>query len=369
MAKSITKTGNWNDVIKQFPQTGILQTSQWSDLKTRYGWSADQKTWQDDAGKIIAAALILMREQEIRPFGIKVKILYVPKGPLLDWNSSIREQVLRDLQEYAHRTGAVYIKIDPEIITARGYPDQSGYMVYESSQEIIRQAVSQGWIISRQQIQFKNTFWIDLSQTEEQLLAGMKQKTRYNIRLAEKKGVIIRKAELSELEKLYSIYAETSQRDGFIIRPKKYYLFLWKSFMSSGMATPLIAEVDQEIVAGLFLFHFAGRSYYMYSMSTNQQREKMPNYLLQWEAIKLSKSLGCHIYDMWGAPDIIEQTDRMWGVYRFKEGLGAELIQTIGALDYPTSKIMYKIIQELLPGILSITRGFRRKQIRSELAE
>jgi len=363
------KQDTWNSIISHFPQAGILQTWEWGDVKARYGWSADHKTWQDEDGNIEAVALILKREQVIHPFGISVKILYVPKGPLLDWNSSLRKKVFQDLQDYAHQEGAVYIKIDPEIITARGQLDPADREAYQSAQEIIDEATSQGWVLSKQQIQFKNTFWINLDQIEEQLLANMKQKTRYNIRLAEKKGVRVRKAGLDELEKLYAMYAETSLRDGFIIRPKEYYLYLWDLFISSDMAIPLVAEVEQEVVAGLFLFHFAGKAWYLYGMSTNLHREKMPNYLLQWEAIRLSKSLGCSVYDLWGAPDVFDESDRMWGVYRFKEGLGAELIQTIGALDYPTSKIKYKIIQEVLPRVLAVTRKIRRKQIRTELSE
>jgi lipid II:glycine glycyltransferase (peptidoglycan interpeptide bridge formation enzyme) len=181
--------------------------------------------------------------------------------------------------------------------------------------------------------------------------------------------VSVREAGLDELELVYEMYAETSNRDGFIIRPKEYYLDLWSSFISAGMATPLLAEVEGDVVAGLMLFHFGDRSWYIYGMSTNKHREKMPNYLLQWEAIRLSKARGCKVYDLWGAPDVFDESDRMWGVYRFKEGLGGKVVQTKGALDYPVSRIKYKIIQEILPGILAITRKIRRRQIQNELSD
>ena len=100
-----------------------------------------------------------------------------------------------------------------------------------------------GWINSRQQIQFKNTFWIDLTKSEDELLANMKQKTRYNIRLAEKKDVKVRQGSSNDFDVIYEMYAATSARDGFIIRPKEYYFLLWKTFMEAGMAVPLIAEV------------------------------------------------------------------------------------------------------------------------------
>ena len=118
------------------------------------------------------------------------------------------------------------------------------------------------------------------------------------------------------------MYLETSLRDGFIIRPEGYYRLLWSTFISGDMAIPLIAEVDGTPVAGLLLFYFAERSWYLYGMSTDLHREKMPNYLLQWEAIRISKNLGCKVYDLWGAPDVFDADESMWGVYRFKKGLG-----------------------------------------------
>ena len=359
----------WNNIIRQFTPTSLLQTWEWGDIKSRYGWQVEHKTWETAQGKTAAAALILKREQTIPLLGIKLMILYVPKGPLVDWKSGMHERVLEDLKDYARKAGAAFIKIDPELVTARGVDTKDGYQPQPEARDIIHGMEKAGWIISKQQIQFKNTFLIRLDKSEDELLADMKQKTRYNIRLSKKKGVSVREAGLDELELVYEMYAETSHRDGFIIRPKDYYIDLWSSFISAGMATSLLAEVEREVVAGLMLFHFGDRSWYIYGMSTNKHREKMPNYLLQWEAIRLSKAKGCEVYDLWGAPDVFDESDRMWGVYKFKEGLGGKVIQTMGALDYPVSGIKYKIIQEVLPGFLAITRKIRRRQIQNELSD
>ena len=172
------------------------------------------------------------------------------------------------------RLGAAFIKIDPELVTARGVDTKDGYQPQPEARDIIHGMEKAGWIISKQQIQFKNTFLIRLDKSEDELLADMKQKTRYNIRLSKKKGVSVREAGLDELELVYEMYAETSHRDGFIIRPKDYYIDLWSSFISAGMATSLLAEVEREVVAGLMLFHFGDRSWYIYGMSTNKHREK-----------------------------------------------------------------------------------------------
>ena len=359
---------SWNQTIKSFSYTSILQTWEWGELKKKNGWERYFRVWNLPDGRVEAAAMILAREQKLTMLGPKVKILYVPHGPLLDWkDKKTRLKVLTDLKDLAQINSAVFIKIDPQVITAKGIAGENKDQNIENSQEIIVDFHNLGWLQSPQQIQFKNTFWLDLSKTEKKLLSDMKQKTRYNIRLAVKKGVKVRELKTSELEIIYRMYAETAIRDEFIIRPKEYYLNLWSSFMEGEKALPLIAEVENEPVAGLFLFYFADRSYYLYGMSIEKHREKMPNYLLQWEAIKRSKALGCRIYDLWGAPDVFDESDRMWGVHRFKDGLGGKVIQTIGAYDYPVSKFQYRIFQGLLPKILAVTRKFRRRQIKSDL--
>ena len=123
----------------------------------------------------------------------------------------------------------------------------------------------------------------------------------------------------------------------------------------------LIAEVDGEAVAAIFLFMFAGRGYYVYGMSRNAHREKMPTYLLQWEAMLHAKSNGCTTYDLWGAPETFDESDSMWGVYRFKEGLGGEVVRTLGAYDFAPNKLWYKMYTDIMPRVLDVMRS-RGKQ-------
>jgi len=359
----------WNKISGSFINTSILQTWEWGESKRSSGWKPDYYVRKEPNGEIQAASLILTREQKIFRFGPSLRVIYLPHGPLLDWsNKDLVNSVLADLTDYGRKVKASYIKIDPQVVpyTKRilGLPEQCAI-----SDDSMRLLNNSGWQYSSQQIQFKNTFWIDLSPSEDQLLAEMKQKTRYNIRLSERKGVRVVDGGSADLEKLYEMYLETSTRDGFIIRPKSYYLDVWGRFIQAGLATPLIAYYENTPIAALLLFHFAGKSFYLYGMSTEQRRELMPNYLLQWEAIKLSKRLGCRTYDLWGAPDVFNETDRMWGVYRFKEGLGGKIVETIGAHDYPTSRFTYTIIQKGLPTVQRVTRWLRRKQMREELEQ
>ncbi len=230
--------------------------------------------------------------------------------------------------------------------------------------ELTSNLMTGGWQFSAEQIQFRNTVLIDLQPGEEDLLASMKQKTRYNINLAIRKGVSIRTGKATDLEMLFRMYAETSIRDGFVIRNEEYYQEVWSTFLNnqqrasydSPYAEALIAEVDGTPVAGVIIFRFANKAWYMYGMSSLAHRDKMPNYLLQWEAIKRAKAANCFVYDLWGAPDEFTESDPLWGVYRFKEGLGGIVHRHIGAWDLPLNRILYQLYSKTLPGFLDIMR-------------
>jgi lipid II:glycine glycyltransferase (peptidoglycan interpeptide bridge formation enzyme) len=208
---------------------------------------------------------------------------------------------------------------------------------------------------------------IELNRPLEELLAGMKQKTRYNVRLATRRGVQVRLGKTNDLDLLCQMYAETSLRDGFTIRNKKYYHIVWSEFIEAGMAEPLIAEVEGEEVAGVIIFRFAHRAWYLYGMSKRVHREKMPNYLLQWEAIKRAKDASCAVYDLWGAPDDFIEGDNLWGVYRFKQGLGAEVVRFIGAWDLPLNPVVYRLYTQMVPRLLALMRRRGKRQIQGSI--
>lgn len=359
---------SWNDLIASLPNPHLLQTWEWAQVKAKYGWMPMPQVWRDDGGKPVAAAMVLRRIIPVRGFAKRMNVLYVPKGPLLDWGDvPLRKRVLDDLQVLTKQHGGIFIKIDPDVALAKGIPGSEGGVEDKSGQGVISELKRSGWLFSSDQIQFRNTVMIDLSPSEEDILRRMKQKTRYNVRLAAKKGVTVRIGTNDDLPMLFKIFAETSVRDGFVIRGEGYYRLVWETYMESSdpHAEPLIAEVNGEIVAALFLFWFAGRAYYFHGMSREEHREKMPNYLLQWEAIRRAKGAGCSVYDLWGAPDNFDENTRMWGVFRFKEGLGGEVLRTLGAWDYPSSLLLYKLYTQILPRVMDVMRvrgKFRTRQ-------
>jgi len=398
-------SNSWNSLVSKLPNPHFLQAYEWGQVKAKYGWEPMYLVWDADGKwKVesdpsllstfhspVAAALILRRRILQNSFAARLSILYSPKGPLLDWtNESLRNRVLDDLQSFAKKQGAIFLKCDPDVVLGTGVPQGADDAEEKSGTAITSELKRRGWGFSSDQIQFKNTVVVDLNPTEDELLTRMKQKTRYNIRLAEKKGVSLRVGTLDDLGMLYKMYAETSVRDGFVIRDESYYKTVWELFMTNQFlisslqsptsnlnspitnyqlpfAEPLIAEVNSEPVAAIFVFYFAGRAYYVYGMSRDEHREKMPTYLLQWEAMKRAKAKGCTAYDLWGAPDVFDESDSMWGVYRFKEGLGGKVIRTLGAWDYAPSPLWYKLYSDIMPRVLDVMRSRGRSKTKQSL--
>lgn len=349
---------DWDNLIATLPGGHILQSWEWGESKLISGWKASHRVWKNADDQAAAAALILTRSISIKGIEFPLRIMYIPRGPILnDWKDhSLRSKVLADLRTIGKKQNVVFVKMDPEVELGRGIPDEEGAYENTWAENLISELRGDDWIPSPEQVQFRNTMLIDLRPDREQLLANMKQKTRYNVRLAERKGVTIRPGKVGDLDQLFKMYAETSVRDGFTIRNAEYYLSLWREFITAGMAEPLLAEVEGEPVAGVIIFRFGGRAWYMYGMSREAHREKMPNYLLQWQAMIRAKQAGCIDYDLWGAPDEFVESDHLWGVYRFKTGLGAEVVRFIGAWDLPLNKLMYRTYTQLVPRILELMR-------------
>jgi lipid II:glycine glycyltransferase (peptidoglycan interpeptide bridge formation enzyme) len=361
----------WNKALASLPGAHVLQSWEWGQAKRRFGWQPFPQLWRDSRGRVSAAALVLARVVPLAGFAARLRVLYVPKGPLLrDWSDpALRGLVLGDLAELARRQGAIFIKIDPDVSLGEGVPGAPDAREDPLGQTVTAQLRAEGWRFSDEQVQFRNTVLVDLRLPEEELLARMKPKTRYNLRLAGRKGVSVRSGAESDFGLLYRMYTETAVRDGFVIREEAYYRAVWGTFFSAGLAQPLIADVGGEPVAALVIFYFAGKCWFLYGMSRAAHREKMPNYLLQWEAMRRAKAAGCAVYDLWGAPSEFSESDPLWGVYRFKEGLGGRVVRTIGAWDLPTRPGYYRLYTEILPRLLGWMRHRATTQIQQTLSD
>jgi lipid II:glycine glycyltransferase (peptidoglycan interpeptide bridge formation enzyme) len=258
----------------------------------------------------------------------------------------------------------VHVKIDPDIALASSASLGDDVTRHAQGEAVERMLTRRGWRFSAEQIQFRSTVLLDLTPAEEALLAAMKQKTRYNIRLAARKGVSVRHGAMADLPVLYRMYAATAHRDGFVIRDEGYYQAAWGAFLQAGRAQAFIAEYESQPIAAIIVFVYGRRASYVYGMSLDAHRERMPNHLLQWEAMCWARRSGCTTYDLWGAPDSLDPHDPLWGVYNFKQGFGGRHVKHVGAWDYAPNGIMYAAYTRILPGVLGAMRFAARDRIR-----
>jgi len=347
----------WNSFVAAHPQAHILQTAPWGDLKAAFGWEVQRLALAGNAeaagslpgegrwkarqaalaedDRPVAGAQVLYRRL---PGGL-VRLAYVPRGPLVDWESSETVTALMTaLARAARARGACVLTVEPDL------PDEPRYR---------EQLATRGFIPSPLgSVQPRRTLVVDLSGSEEAILAAMKPKTRYNIRLAARKGVRVREGTEADLSIFHRLMAATSARDRFGVRAPAYYERVFRLFVPRGWARLFLAEVEEEPVAAVMAFALGRRAWYFYGASSDVHREKMPNYLLQWEAMRWARSLGCAEYDLWGVPDeererleaeFTRRQDGLWGVYRFKRGFGGRLVRTVGAWDLPLQPLFYRL--------------------------
>ena len=309
----------WNQYLQSHPNAHLLQTGEWGELKSGFGW---------EPVRMISGVMgvqILFRKL---PLGFTIG--YVPK-PMLDKQFFGNNSFWEELDSVGKRYHAIFLKIEP---------DAWNEPLLSMGADRVR--------VSPHNIQPPRTMVIDIKNSEEEILARMKQKTRYNIRLAEKKGVTVRA--WNDIESFHKMMLVTGGRDSFGIHSLEYYRRAYELFHPAGMCELLVAEYAGKPLAALMVFGRGRRAWYFYGASTDEERNRMPTYLLQWQAMKWAKARGCDEYDLWGVPDEEEAAleanfetrhDGLWGVYRFKRGFGGELKRVAQAMDRVYNPLLY----------------------------
>ncbi len=313
---------DWNRFTEIRPAVHILQTLEWARLKGEFGWSL--KFVQH--GKI--SALVLFKKL---PLGLSVA--YIPRGPLGQGNWSDFWFAVDDL---CRKEKTVFLRVEPDI--------------WQPVEENLIKEKLPGFVQAEQSIQPPRTILIDIEGSEDDLLARMKSKTRYNIRLAGRKGVVVKSS--ADVDAFHRMMLTTGERDEFGVHSLEYYQKAFEIFSQKDACVLLMAEYEGQPLAGLMAFACGDTAWYFYGASTNLERNRMPTYLLQWEAMRWAKSKGCKIYDLWGVPDypesILEEgfpnhSAGLWGVYRFKRGFGGDVRRTIGAWDRIYQPLFYNL--------------------------
>ena len=206
---------------------------------------------------------------------------------------------------------------------------------------------------------------LDLDKSEEELLASFKPKWRYNIRLAEKKGVTVRlDCSRSDLPAFYSLLQETCRRDGFLVRGLSYFEDMWDLLTPPGYMRLALTYFEERPVAAAIVYHFGDKAMYTYGASSNEHRNVMPNHLMQWRLIQWAKREGCKWYDFRGVSprQQADGSDRLQGLNRFKEGFSPRFVEYIGEYDMVLSPAFYWLWNVARPRVQSLLKARRRAE-------
>jgi lipid II:glycine glycyltransferase (peptidoglycan interpeptide bridge formation enzyme) len=257
------------------------------------------------------------------------RIAYVPFGPVRDPGAArgaFLADLARSLRPHLPR-GTFLLRFDLPWPKAGESPQAAG----------LRKAGDD--------IQPASTVVVDLRPSEDEILASMKPKTRYNVKLAEKRGVVVEEGSTTDLGRWYELYRQTSARDRIAIHARSYYEGLFTAAAdraAAGGTAPavklLLARAGAEVLAGNIVLFWKQSAVYLTGASSGEKRNLMPTYALQWAAMRMAKAAGCETYDLYGCPPAADESHPMFGLYQFKTGFSPLLVQRWGTWDAPLNR-------------------------------
>lgn len=292
-----------------------LQSWEWGEFRKRTGLKVER------VGSFTAGKLTQAFQVTFHPIPLLGGYAgYLPKSYMPD------EDQLAVLKELAQQQGAVFVKLEPNVARASHAPS-----AFKTLDTFLRH----NGALPGRPLFTKHTFHLDLTVPENELFENLASKTRYNVRLAEKKGVqVVENTSLEGLKNHLVILAETTRRQGFYAHQPSYFQTMWDTIGHSGMMRLFEARYQNQVIASWIVFLFNRVLYYPYGASTSAHREVMASNLLMWEMIKFGKSQACTLFDLWGAlgPDA-NPRHKWYGFHKFKQGYGGELMEYLGTYD------------------------------------
>jgi lipid II:glycine glycyltransferase (peptidoglycan interpeptide bridge formation enzyme) len=323
----------------------VLQSSAWGELKTRFGWCAHRVALARDHAIGAGAPSSMSQSARTQTISAGAQILflrlplglvfaYIPRGPVVDPADHNTVTALFDaLCRAAKSRGAFTLKIEPNWFDDSPNPQ----FAIRNSQ-------------FANSIQPQTTIHLDLTRDLDTILAQMKPKWRYNIRLAERKGIVVREGRADDLAAFYRLMQVTSARDKFAIHSEAYYHAAFELFTARDPSATaqdarlFVAEYAREPLAMIFVTAFGGEAIYLYGASSNAHRERMPNHALHWAAMQWAKARGCARYDLWGLGATTNaDAQTAHGLYQFKQGFGGAVVRYAGACDVVFSRWRYAL--------------------------
>src|SRR5947207_9359618 len=370
----------WDQFVNEHPRGHFLQSWGWGELKANGGWYPLRLALMDEQQQqIVVTAQVLCRTPAHLPLWTG-HLSYNPKGPVIDRSQpQLCQAFFTQLNAYLRQRGALALRMEPnqEVKALEQVPMTTSSIVgkpclgdrHESpggSHAPFAGTLSGGEVtLFGEQaplplllypvppIQPVRTILLDLAPDEATLLAHMKEKWRYNLRLAERKEVKVREARTHEdVHAWYALMQTTSERDHFGIHTLDYYLRAWQIFVPRQQARLVLAEYGGQALAGIFVALFARQGIYLFGASGDEHRNLMPNYLLQWEAICWAKQQGATRYDFGGIAATDNENDPLAGIYRFKRGWGGEVVRFVGCYEHIYRPVAMKLAKRYVPKLV-----------------
>ena len=306
----------------------FLQTLEWAKVKA--DWDNLFFVIKDN-GTVRGAGSILIRRLPV----IGKNFMYCPRGPVLDYtDDEVLQFFVTEMKELAKKYNAIMLKIDPDIRA-----DESEKVENLFSLGFVRKPLT----LNFEGIQPRFVSRLDITSDLAEVMAGFHHKTRYNIRLAGRKGVKVRIGNRDDLKSFHKIMEVTGMRDNFVVRSLAYFQRMYDILVPPGYMRLYIAEHQGKVLSGAISLAFGNKCWYLYGASSNEYRNLMPNYLLQWEMIEWAKEEGCEIYDFRGISGDIDPSNPLYGLYRFKKGFNGTFTEFAGEFDLVFDSLVYKL--------------------------
>ncbi|MGO1489354.1 MAG: lipid II:glycine glycyltransferase FemX [Arachnia sp.] len=341
----------------------FLQIPAWATVKKE--WRGESLGFFDD-DTLIGVGLVLYRKLP----KLKRYLAYLPEGPVLDWERPDVAEQLEALVTYAKKARAFAVRIGPAIVHRRWSADTIKAAVADdaitrlsqsppdatslTSTRVLRQLQHLGWQTNDDGEGFAAgqpmfNFQLPLlhddgsAKSEAEVLAGMNQLWRRNIKKADKAGVHVRTGDRSDLARFHEIYLETAQRDGFTGRACTYFESMWDALNAEedGRMQVYLAEHDGDLVAATTMIRVGTHAWYSYGASTTAKREVRGSNAIQWRMIRDAIAAGCFVYDLRGITEGVGKDDPEIGLIQFKVGTGGEAVAHLGEWDKAINKVLH----------------------------
>lgn len=308
--------------------THPVQTWEWGDFQESQGHKV-YRLGVFDNKKMTSAYMLSFHKIPHTNFSIGTLL----RGPEID------SEMIENVKKIAQNENAIFVKFEPNIIEK----------VYDNKNQIIKNNASllnfPSLVVSPKVAFYPHSFLIDLTKSEDELLADMSPKTRYNIKVANRHGVVVSRETHDRGFEIYlKLLFDTTKRQGFYLHSENYHRQLWSTLKDTGLVDIYLATFQGEVLAAFMLFKLKDCLFYPYGASLNTHREVNAPTLLMWEAIKYGQSLGLKSFDTWGClgPDAHE-SENGYGFHRFKQGYGGNLVQFVGTFDLIINSQLYQL--------------------------